>query len=60
MSFNTALLVSGVITFVNTSSIMRFLERWPSSFLSGWPIVFVSILLLAPRVNKLVSLLVED
>jgi hypothetical protein len=60
MSFNTALIVSGVITFINTPSIKIFLDKWPSNFILGWPLVFLSIILVGPPVNKLVSLLVTD
>jgi hypothetical protein len=60
MSFKTALIVSGVITFINSPSTKIFLEKWPSNFLLGWPLVFLSIIFIAPLVNKLVSLLVID
>ena len=55
MSFNTTLIVSGVITFINVSSLAVFWNKWPSSFLIGWPIVFISILVIAPQVNKFVE-----
>ena len=60
MSFNTALIVSGVITFINTSSTRIFLDKWPSNFLLGWPLVFLSIIFIGPMVNKLVNLLMKD
>jgi hypothetical protein len=47
--------VSGVITFINVSSLAVFWNKWPSSFLIGWPIVFISILVIAPQVNKFVE-----
>lgn len=59
MSFSTALIVSGVITFLNTATISLFLEKWPTSFLLGWPIVFLSILFIAPQVNRLVNFIVK-
>jgi Protein of unknown function (DUF2798) len=59
MSFNTALIVSGVITFFNAPSTKLFLDKWPSSFLLGWTVVFLSIFFVAPLVNKFVDLIVE-
>jgi Protein of unknown function (DUF2798) len=59
MSFCTALLVSGVITFINAPTTTIFIERWPFNFILGWPLVFASILLIAPLVNKLVSVMTE-
>ena len=59
MSFNTALLVSGVITFLNAPSTNIFLQKWPANFILGWPLVFISILFIAPQVNRLVDLIVE-
>jgi len=59
MSFNTALLVSGVITFINTPSTRIFLDKWPSNFILGWPLVFLSIIIISPRVNRFVNLIVD-
>lgn len=60
MSLNTALIVSGVITFINTPSLELFYKKWPSSFLLGWPIVFICILVIAPNLNKLINLFVDQ
>ena len=60
MSFSTSLIVSGAITFINAPSLEIFWKKWPLSFLLGWPIVFISILLIAPVVNKLVLLCIEE
>jgi Protein of unknown function (DUF2798) len=60
MSFNTALIVSGFTTFIHTSSAITFLDKWPSNFILGWPLVFLSIIFMGPVVNRLVSLLVTD
>lgn len=60
MSFNTAFLVSGVIAFTRSPSMDAFLETWLSSFLLAWPLVFLSILWIAPQVNKVVNFLVKD
>lgn len=60
MSFNTALIVSGVITFINTPSTSVFLQKWPSNFILGWPLVFLSIIFIGPMVNQLVNMLLKD
>lgn len=60
MSFNTALVVSGVISFIYSPSIAVFWHKWQMAFFLGWPVVFISIMLLAPIVTKLVSLLVLE
>ncbi len=60
MSFNTALIVSGVITFINTPSARIFLDKWSSNFILGWPLVFLSIIFIGPLVNELVNMLVKD
>lgn len=59
MSFNTALLVSGVITFINTPSTRIFFDKWPSNFLLGWPLVFLSIIFISPLINRFVNLIVD-
>lgn len=60
MSFTTALIVSGVITFLHSESFTNFLRLWPETFIAAWPIVFVSILVVAPKANKILRLFVED
>ncbi len=59
MSFSTAIMVSGVISLINTSSIELFLQKWPVAFLMAWPLVFLSIIFIAPLVQRLVNRLVE-
>ena len=59
MSSNTALIVSGVITYKNAPSARIFLDIWPSNFLMGWPLVFLSILFIGPLVNRFVDLIVK-
>jgi hypothetical protein len=59
MSFNTALMVSGVITFINAPSTNIFLQKWLFNFLLGWPLVFLSIILIGPPVTRFVNLIVE-
>jgi hypothetical protein len=33
---------------------------WLEAFFTAWPIVFVAILIIAPQVNRLLNLIVED
>lgn len=37
MSFNTALIVSGVISFIYSPSIEVFWHKWQMAFFLGWP-----------------------
>ena len=60
MSFNTALIVSGVITFINIPTLSLYFEKWANSFLLAWPIVFGVILAIGPIVIRLVNFLVDD
>ncbi len=60
MSFSTALLVSGVIGLINAPSIDLFLQKWPASFLFAWPLVFLAIIYIAPLVQRVVNVLVEE
>lgn len=59
MSFFTSMIVSTTIIALRTGSYDLFLQIWPSSFAIAWPIVFVTILTVAPRVNQLINLFVE-
>ena len=59
MSLNTSLIVSGIIIAIHAENIRQFLSMWPSSFMIGWPIVFFSILLIAPQVNRLLDYLID-
>jgi len=60
MSCSTALIVSGIIIYLHSDSQNHFLVRWLGAFITAWPIVFVAILLIAPNVNKLLDLFVEE
>lgn len=60
MSFNTALIVSGVITFINIPTLSLYFEKWMTSFLLAWPIVFGVILAIGPVVIRWANFLVED
>jgi len=60
MSFGTALIVSGAISFLHNALDEVFIKIWLSSFLTAWPIVFLSILLIAPKIYQLIKILVEN
>lgn len=60
MSCNTTLIVSGIIMYLHSESHTHFIALWFGAFFTAWPIVFIAILLIAPQVNKLLSLFVEE
>jgi hypothetical protein len=60
MSFNTSLIVSATIIYLHTQSFAQFIKVWPASFAIAWPIVFIAILIIAPMVNKMLNLFVEE
>ena len=60
MSACTALIVSGIIIFLRIHPQAHFIQVWFGAFITAWPIVFVAILIIAPLVNKLLNLFVED
>ena len=60
MSASTALIVSGIIIFLRIQPHTHFIQIWLGEFVTAWPIVFVAILMIAPLVNRLLNLFVED
>ncbi len=60
MSASTALIVSGIIIYLRIPPHTDFIQVWLEAFITAWPIVFVAILIIAPLVNKLLNLVVED
>lgn len=55
MSSVTGLMVSGVISLLHHATF----AAWLKAFLIAWPIVFLSIITIAPRVSRFVDGLVE-
>jgi hypothetical protein len=55
MSFLMALVMSGIITAVNRGLDAGYPLAWMKSFGLAWPIAFVLVLLLAPRVRALIA-----
>lgn len=60
MSGCTALIVSGIIMSMHLPWDSRFLPAWLHAYFTAWPIVFVAIIVIAPRVNRLLDLFVES
>ncbi len=60
MSASTALIVSGIIIYLRVHPRTDFIQIWLSAFITAWPIVFVAILIIAPLVNRLLNLFVEE
>ena len=56
MSCCTACIVSGVINFMHSESMLRFMYTWAKGFITAWPIVFIAILTIAPLVNRLLDM----
>lgn len=59
MSFFTSMIVSATVICLRTSTFEGFIHNWLSSFAIAWPIVFVTILIIAPLVNKLLNVFIE-
>ena len=60
MSGCTALIVSGIIMSMHLPWDDRFVSAWLRAYFTAWPIVFVAIIVIAPRVNRLLDLFVES
>lgn len=60
MSFITSFIVSGIITAVHNPINFMLVAKWFSGSLLAWPIVFVSILLIAPRLQSVVKKFLRD
>jgi hypothetical protein len=60
MSTSTALIVSGIIIYLRVQPHTGFTRMWFRAFITAWPIVFVAILIIAPLVNRLLNLFVEE
>lgn len=60
MSSSTSLIVSGIIIYMHTKPHAHSMMKWLTAFVTAWPIVFFAILMIAPLVNKLLNLFVEE
>ena len=54
MSMIVAFIVTAVLTDVNFG-FQNFIANWARSFLIAWPIAFFAVLMISPRVHKLVK-----
>jgi hypothetical protein len=54
MSMIVAFIVTGVLAAVNFSH-QDFVLNWARNFSIAWPIAFFAVLLISPRVHKLVK-----
>lgn len=50
-------IISGSVLVINQGLRPGLASRWLSSFATAWPIAFVSLLIVAPRVRKIVAYL---
>jgi hypothetical protein len=60
MSLVTVNIVSLSILLMHHVPIGLLFDRWLSSIIVAWPIVFISILLIAPRLLRLTEWLVKE
>lgn len=60
MSFITSFIVSGLITAIHNPINFLLIAKWLSGALLAWPIVFISILLIAPRLQMLVKKMLKE
>ena len=59
MSFSTAFIVSFAMTIIHRVQSVYFIKVWVTSLLLAWPFVFISILFVAPIIQKLTRKIIE-
>jgi len=60
MSFSTAFIVSFAMTIIHRVQSVYFIKVWVTSLLLAWPFVFISILFVAPIIQKLTRKIIES
>ncbi|MGQ3089842.1 MAG: DUF2798 domain-containing protein [Methylophilus sp.] len=60
MSLVTVNIVSIAILLIHGVPLALLFEKWLTSIVVAWPIVFISILLVAPHLLRLTERLVKD
>lgn len=60
MSCSTAMLVSAAILYINGVPTDNFFARWLKSVSLAWPLVFVSILTIAPLINRFIDKVIRE
>lgn len=53
MSLLMTVIMSGWITWLNVGFQPNYADRWLHAFLAAWPAAFVSVMLIAPAVQRL-------
>ncbi|ROH87019.1 DUF2798 domain-containing protein [Pseudomethylobacillus aquaticus] len=59
MSVSMSLIVSAVLTWLHLPTGVAFVPQWLAAFVTACPVVFVSILVVSPWVERVVALLVQ-
>jgi len=57
-SLITSMIVAGIVTCVLTAVNLGyddFMRHWEHSFIIAWAIAFVSVLIISPRIHRLVK-----
>ncbi|WP_281246584.1 DUF2798 domain-containing protein [Marinobacter zhejiangensis] len=60
MSGLMSLLMSGVITFINTGFASGYLLRWMHAFVVAWAVAFPLVSLIAPLARRLTDLVLGN
>ncbi|HEY8119463.1 MAG TPA: DUF2798 domain-containing protein [Methylophilaceae bacterium] len=60
MSFTTAFILSGALSYLHAPPGAFIMKNWFNAFITAWPLVFISIMVIAPLVDKFINLIVED
>lgn len=55
MSSVTSILVTGFVLLINHADNASFIYKWVKAVILAWPIIFISILFVAPQINRLVD-----
>jgi hypothetical protein len=59
MSFLTGLIVSGILAALHVGLGHQFISHWLTNLIGAWPIIFISIWLIAPRILRFVDSLAD-
>lgn len=55
MSGCMALLMSGIMTYINVGIDQFFLSHWMHAWIIAYPIAFISVLVFSPVITKIVN-----
>ena len=48
-------IISGAVVLVNQGVSQEFPNQWLKGFITAWPVAFLTVLIVAPQVRKIVS-----